>query len=65
MIDQKQGAAAVVTRDYKPESDVCTRAVTLLLKTSTSKEAAGTSGGEDHARKELKDVSRNRTLPHH
>ncbi len=40
MTGQKQGAAAAVSRAYKPELDVCARALALLLKMTTNRKAA-------------------------
>jgi len=59
---------------YTPRSDANAKTEAAVLATVYSfvlqahqdeKKAAGTSGGEEHARKESKDVSRNRTIPRH
>ena len=45
--------------------DARARAWRFVLDCWEQKKAAGTSGGEEPARKESKDVSRNRTIPRH
>ena len=51
--------------DATPESELSALAAVykFLLNRHMEKKAAGISGGEEHARKESKDVSRNRTIP--
>jgi len=50
-----------------PESERITLAVVyrFILDLHTEKKAAGEVGGEEHARKESKDVSRNQRVPRH
>ncbi len=45
--------------------DARARAWRFVFDCWEQKKAAGEVGGEEHARKESKDVSRNRTIPRH
>jgi hypothetical protein len=43
--------------------DARARALACVFQCHAKKKAAGEDGGEEHARKESNDVSRNRTVP--
>ena len=45
--------------------DTRARAWRFVFDCWEQKKAAGKVGGEEHARKEFKDVSRNQTIPRH
>ena len=48
MTDERQNATVAVSRDYKHESEVCERAVALLLeKRSVSKQGGSTTSRPD------------------
>ena len=51
--------------DATPERELNALAAVyrFILNRHVEKKAAGISGGEEHARKESRDVSRNRTIP--
>ena len=53
--------------DATPERELNALAAVyrFILNRHVEKKAAGEVGGEEHARKESKDVSRNRTIPRH
>ena len=59
------GIIAESTPGLTPEEarDVRARAWRFVFDCWEQKKAAGEVGGEEHARKESKDVSRNRTIP--
>ena len=55
--------SVIVSRKYQAAPDHCARALELLLKQPVSEKAAGTSGGEDHARKEIHGSRAGRIVP--
>jgi hypothetical protein len=54
-----RNSAPIISRSYRADPDSCTRALKLLLE----KKAAGSSGAEDHARKEINDSRAKRIVP--
>ena len=65
MSSREQRVTYVPLPDATPERELNALAAVyrFILNRHVEKKAAGEVGGEEHARKESKDVSRNHTIP--